>query len=262
MAGRIRRKLASRYKCGVVFTHPQKCGGSSLEAALFRKYRFSHERIHTLDAREAVRALNNINSGVKSGALPETEALLFCQQAASYAMQRGVKCVTGHNPLTPAMREAYAPDWKFITLLREPVERFCSHLRYSYNSGMETSAGDDIDAFLETPRARWWGGLYATFFGGWLNVNEPVSPAMIDEARALILDLDAVGFLDRTPDFERALSALLGAKLSIGHVNRTSDRATAWRGEFSEAQMDKIRTLCQPSTDIYGFVREKLITGG
>lgn len=121
----IRRKLVTRYKFGIVFTHVPKCGGSSVETALFRHYRFSRERIYPIEARHAQRAAGRAPKGQP----PDIEALAFRELLLAYALNRGVKCVTGHNPLSPALRKNFAPDWKFITILREPVSRFCSQLR-------------------------------------------------------------------------------------------------------------------------------------
>lgn len=253
LLGNIRNRLAARYKTGVVFLHAQKCGGSSLEAALFRHYRLSRERIFPIEARYALRALNN---GPDSF-LPETEATAQRQFLVAYALERGVKCIAGHWPFSPALQEQYGASHKFITVLREPVARFRSHLRYSYNSGMETSAGDDIDAFLDSRRARYSGGLYAYQFGGWRDPDTPVTQKHIDDARQNLLGLDAVGYLDRLPVFLDEINALLGAKITVGHENKTTDRKTSFRGDFTSAQMEKIRRLCAPSVAIYEFVRER-----
>lgn len=252
--GRVRQALSSRYKTGVVFTHVQKCGGSSLESALFRRYLFSRERILPIESRQALRAVD----GAKLGPLPEAESFAFRRQLLAYALRRGVKCVTGHNPVSPTLRETFAPDWKFITVLREPVERFCSHLRYSYNSGLESSAGDDIDAFLDSPRARWFGAMYLSYFGDWFDVGEQITQDPVDKARALILSYDAVGFLDQLSEFQNDVCKLLGVNIAIGHENKTTERATSWRGDFTDKQLEKITSLCRPNIEVYGYVRERL----
>lgn len=253
LVGEVRRRLASQYQAGVVFTHVPKCGGSSLEAALFRHYRFSRERIFPIEARQALRTID----GAPTAPFPGIEAFNFREQLVAYALHRGVKCVTGHNPLSPALRQAFTPDWKFITILREPVSRFCSGLRYAHRSGVETSINEDFDRFLETPRARWFGAYYVGYFGGWRDLDEKITQSAVDAARKMILDLDAVGFLDRLPEFQKDLRRLLGADIKIGHKNRTKDRATSWDGEFTDNQMEKIRALCRPDIEIYEYVRER-----
>ncbi len=253
LLGDIKNRLLARYKTGVVFLHAQKCGGSSLETALFQHYRLSRERILPIEARYAVRSINH---GPNSS-LPETEASIERQFLLAYALQRGVKCVTGHAPFDRALKQQYGDTHKFITILREPVERFCSHLRYAYDSGMETSAGADIDAFLDSRRARYFGGLYAYHFGDWRDPDTPVMRKHIDDARQNILGLDAVGYLDWLPVFLEEINALLGAKIVMGHENKTTERKTSFRGDFTPAQMEKIRKLCAPSMEIYETVREK-----
>ncbi len=253
LLGQIRDRLNARHKTGVVFIHPQKCGGSSLETALFRHYRLSRERIFPIEARNAARTLHD----GPDAPLPEIEASTYRQFLVSYALERGVKCVTGHVPFSPALQSKHGDTHKFITVLREPVARFCSHLRYAYNSGMETSAGDDVDAFLESRRARYSGALYAYCFGGWTDLDEPVTEKHIDDARENILALDAVGYLDCFPAFLDDISALLGARITAGHENKTTDRKSSFRGEFTPSQMAKIRQLCEPSAAIYEYVRKK-----
>jgi len=253
LLGQIRDRLNARHKTGVVFIHPQKCGGSSLESALFRQYRLSRERLFPIEARFATRTLKD----GPDASLPEAEASAERQFLVAYALERGVKCVTGHVPYTPALQIKYGGTHKFITVLREPVARFCSHLRYAYNSGMETSAGGDVDAFLESHRARYNGALYAYCFGGWTDLDEPVTDKHINDARENILSLDAVGYLDCFPTFLDEISALLGARITAGHENKTADLKRSWRGEFTPSQMTKIRQLCAPSMAIYEHVRKK-----
>ncbi|WDI32861.1 sulfotransferase family 2 domain-containing protein [Hyphococcus flavus] len=255
LLGNIRQKLLSRYKTGVVFTHVQKCGGSSVEAALFRRYRLSRERIYPIESRAAERLADPASTDIS--AHPELLSFDFRRKLLAYALEKGTLCVTGHNPINEAIREKHRHSHKFITVLRDPVERFCSHYRYVYRSGLGTSVDQEIDEFVTTERARWYGSNYATFFGGSPAHQPTVSTAEVEAAKKLLLSFDVVGFLDRMESFEQQLSDQLSLNINIGYENRTSERSTHWRGDFSNETLKRIRDLCQPNIEIYNYVREK-----
>ena len=252
--GDIRRRLAARYKTGVVFIHTPKCGGSSVERALQNYYRYSNERIFPIQSRAAA----GVFAETDDYAAMDAEAFQLRKRLMAYAMERGVKCLTGHTPYDPALKRRFADTHKFVTVLRDPVKRFCSNYRFGYRSGMAHQITEEIEDFVKTPKGVHFGRMYAAYYSG-LDLREDLtSEEAIELAVKNLTSMDLVGFLDTMDDFQKQLRDTLGANLKIGHVNRTSDRATAWNGEFTPDQMRLIEEACAPDIEIFKRARQRL----
>jgi hypothetical protein len=256
--GELRKALIARHKSGVVFTHVPKCGGTSVQTALFRHFRLSREHILPVESRAAERL--GAPHLRQAAAFPEFEALELRKQLVAYALSRDVKCITGHNPINEPIMSAHKGTHKFVTVLRDPVERFCSHYRFVYKSGVATAVDEKLDDFLETNRARWFGSIYVTYFGGAPAAKPVIEQSSIERAQKIVSGFDAVGFLDRMDKFQQQLRDLLGVNVKIDVKNRTKDRATHWRGEISDQQLERIREICRPNIEVYEYARKRCLS--
>ena len=251
MIGKARNALQRLYKTGVFFTHVPKCGGMSVEHGLRRAFYFANERIEPVQTRKAVRLLKPALDAREL----ESETYHYRKMIAAYALERGVKCITGHCPYDPAFQEQFRDTHVFTTLLREPVERFESHYRFDYKSGLARSIDVEPDAFLETPDAREFGHIYVTYFAGLDRGMDPRTPEAIDKAKRAVERLDVVGFLDRLGEYSNVLSDRLSRKIKIAHHNKIDGRRSAFQGVFTDAQRAKIKDLCAPDIEVYEHAR-------
>ena len=174
-------------------------------------------------------------------------------------MFRGVRCIWGHVKYSPVAHQTFVDKYKFITTLREPVSLYISTLFWNITSRQARwKIGEDIDAFLETPRARVFGSIYSGFFNGLPHDADPAAPASIEAAKANLRNLSVVGLVEDMASFERQLRAALGVRLSIGRHNVArvsgSDRSRA----VTPAVRRKIEELCAVNLDIYDFAKREL----
>ncbi len=248
---RARNHLNARYPTGAAFIHVPKCAGTSVEEALRKAYRFTHERIYPMESRLAAKALA---PELDSEAL-ELEANRHRKYLMAYALQRGARCVTGHCPYDANLHDRFSGSHKFIAVLRDPVARYCSHFRHFYRSGTATSIDMELDEFLETPRALTMGHAYAAYFSSGDAAADLRSSKTITAAKESIARLDLVGFTDNMDEFTASLSRLIGRPVRIGHVNAIASRQNAYRGEITAEQKRKIAKLCEPDLEIYEYAR-------
>ncbi len=249
--GRTRQFLSDRYDIGVVFVHVPKCGGTSVEETLRKVYRFSHQRIFPMETLMAVRTLSQDDDLASL----EIEAYKCRKLLMAYALQRRVKCITGHSPFDSKLQTEFAHTYRFVTVLREPVARFSSHYRHFYRSGTTTSVDMELDEFLETPRALSMGHAYASYFSGLDHSEDLKSARALSLTKAALEKLDLVGYLDRMNDFAASLSQMISRPLKIGYLNKISTRANAYGGDITSEQKKKIAKICEPDLEVYDHIR-------
>lgn len=241
------------YPRGIVFVHVPKCGGSSVEEGLRKAYRYSRFRVDSERSAAGVRATLGQVAPVRDTLIG---ASIMRSHVLHYALACGYACITGHAPLRPGMMEAYDASHAFVTILRDPVERFKSHYAFSHGSGKSGHIEEDLEAFLDTPRATDIGQLYLKYFG-LVETGSAFDTARAVEAAKQTLDqMSAIGFLDRMDGFAEALGAIRGRPVNIGHANKGTARRKD-RVEFSPAVVARIEAICAPDIEIYNWARAR-----
>lgn len=247
------------YARGIVFVHVPKCGGTSVGRALRPAFVRSRMRINAESSTAAVSAINAAETLTVRDVLIRSTRINTA--VLQYALGNGAQCITGHAPLTPGLIDAYSGSHDFVTILRDPVDRFKSSYTYAHKSGRYGNVDEDIEAFLETARARDFGSLFIKYYGlvdfyGDYDADEAVA-----SAKATLSQMSAVGFVDRMEDFSNQLCALTGKDLKIGHENRGASKAHKSRVFAPEIEA-RIAQLCARDMEIYNWAREAFAAEG
>jgi hypothetical protein len=236
----------------IVFHHVPKCGGTSVGRSLRRAYFLSQG---TVRPEESFRAYATYTShDDRDEAVSEVFA--FREMMLLYLLYSDIRCVAAHVAFNTATHEAFRDRYAFVTLLRDPVERFISHYFWSHRrEGAYASITDELEDFLETPRARMLGCTYARyFFGSPPGTDLRTSPdtqAAIENLRRL----DSVGFLDDVGHFERALRRLTGKRVRIGREN-VGRHKSKYAAILEGPLRDKILEVCAPDREVWEAVQD------
>ena len=86
-----------------------------------------------------------------------------------YFMNQRFSCISGHVCFSERAYHNFHDTYKFVTILRDPVQRWISHYfynAYKTHSNLGKIESDDIATFLESDRARSWGHHYVQMLGG------------------------------------------------------------------------------------------------
>ena len=242
---------------GIVFVHVPKCAGSSVEAALRPHYRLSRKLIDPEISFEAAAKELGLTADDSNRHHILQRASEMRRTLLHFHLAQGVKCLTGHAPLGPRTIQAFAPSHDFVTLLRDPVERFKSHLAYNLNGGGgHGGINEGLDEFLRRPRARTMGALYVKYFSGESMEADFSDSRLIEAAKENLSQMAVIGFVEDMDNFADDLTCLTTHRVEIGRYNPT-EAGKKQSLRFSDEQLARIEFLCTPDRAIYDWAREK-----
>lgn len=239
----------------IALIHVPKCAGMAVGRALRETY-FSRRRRWTARLRhgEGFRTVDiDAHASTRTAralgrTLPEVRATLL-----HYHLQDStIGYVSGHVPFTREIGEDFADEWHFVTILRNPVDRFISEYLYNrYKPQDHFSISEDVEPFLETPEARRLGSQLVNFLTGRADVyTTPTGP----QVRAAVENLEyfsVVGVTERMTDFASGVKERFGRSLTIGRENRSPAPEEA-RVPFEDpVVMKRIEELNEGDAEVY-----------
>lgn len=241
-AGEIKtllRRVLFPPRRNLVFAHLPKCGGTSLHSAISRVY--PRRRVTRLLSRSSRLAADQAGRSL----------LAYRRDLLIYELQRGGRgrFLSGHWALDAGVCRAYRPAWSFVTLLRDPVERWLSHYFHNAAADGPFRIDETLEVFLSTPRARLLGSVYVRQLnGGAIGDEERIGAEAIEAARRTLDAFDLVGTVERLEQFRAGFQRLFGASLIIGR-ERSGDPLR--RGAVTPGQRQRIAELCAGDLLVY-----------
>ena len=200
-----------------VFHHIPKCGGTSVGRALRRRCLLSQATISPEASYRAFELFSTRNDREQM----LIDVLDFREQMLLYLMFEDVRGISAHVRFSEHAYDKFSGRYKFITVLRHPVERFISN--YFWSAGKPEAHGrieEDLGAFLETDRARRLGATLVEYLCGLPKEVAPHSDEAVAAAAGNLAKFDVVGDIADVADLELKLREALGFRVSIGHENK------------------------------------------
>lgn len=237
-----RRTLADRPKQRIVLLHVPKCAGTSLTEALS-----AHFPPHLV-----ARLQTSVTARVAAATGRRLES--YRQELLWYlARSRDFELISGHVGFHPELFEDLRPRWSFITLLRDPVERFLSSYFYRTQKASPHAAVDlRLDRYIETRRARHSGAIYVRYFAG-DGKREPTQ-ARVDRAIDNLRQLQLVGTTNRLPSFCEAFRRRFGFSLRLPRRNTSVVASAVNHRSVAPALRQRIEELCTPDRQVFDQV--------
>ncbi|MDX1780127.1 MAG: sulfotransferase family 2 domain-containing protein [Thalassovita sp.] len=252
--GRARHSLpGTAPKHRSVFFHMPKCGGTSLSEAMQATVPFN-QRIGIIDAPSTRRGAAILNfdmddaflchEDLASGQLVfDLRETLFLQH-----MAWGTMLIQGHLPWSEKAAAHFGRDYRFVTLLRDPVARTVSNFRMTQRSGVTRGS---FETYLESDIARRHARAYLRYLSGRNDISEDEVPDALALAKERLSRFSLIGFLEDIDDFLSRYRDLFGVRLRMGWLNRDPDRKPL----CPDAQMQRLTELCAPDIEIHEFAK-------
>jgi hypothetical protein len=230
----------------IFFFHIAKCGGTSIAQAIetaYKPWRAGRSNaIFRLDEAAARFADDNsigIGNNVRRDLLNYALALPT------------VRCVVGHFSFSNNAFEKYRDSWQFVTVLRNPVERWLSHYSYNLNSPSKYSIEMTLAEFVETNRARNFGRAYVDEVTDDIDKEQLGLDALIETAIGRFKSFALVGAVEKTPEFAERFNEKFGYRLDIKRLNETPAAKRVAARAVPPELLARIAKLCEPDIFLY-----------
>jgi len=241
-----------RYRC--VFMHVPKCGGTSLSEALYATVPI-HRRIGIIDANSTRRATSLIcadkdDEYLYYDDLPCGEEVYSLREKILLThMAWDTDLIHGHVLFSAKAYQHFSDKYRFVTLLREPIERTLSNFLQSTRVGF---IDQGFDQYLYSDVFRVQGLSMLRYFSG----MHPIAPH--EEALALELAkhnmtlFSIIGFLDDLPDFTNRFAAVFDRHPTIYRYNQANSSLPS----LSPEQTDRVTKVLASELQLWQHARE------
>ena len=235
----------------VAFIHVPKCGGVSVVEGVFRALYPSYLKgtplVSHIDLKASKRAEN----------LLSIDMMLARQiSLVSFMHRKHSIFVTGHCYAAPQVVSDFA-DWHFISVLRNPVDRFISEYIYNtFKASDWNTNNESFTRYLDSDKAVRSGNGYCRYFSGY-SMEEIVSlpsQTVIDAAVTNVSRFTLLGQLEDMNAFKLAFQQRFKRPLNVPHSNTSPNNTLAQEIKYNHVYRARIEQLCERDTAVYNAV--------
>jgi len=249
--GRLKRFLLGQR---VVFHHVPKCAGTSVSRALRVRYALSQTSI----AAPGTAAVIDEQYG-KAGFTDLTHynrVRRFRIELMHYMMWKDVYFIGGHVPFNTVAYNHLGKGYRFITVLRDPVERFISEYRFNRGRQHQARIDEELTDYVASPMGRRNAMKLCDYLSGADNLTLDDPESLKKDAIANLNRFDVIGFTDAMETFEEMARGTLGIRVKFGLENQ--GKPTSPSDSIPSSLLSQIRYLCRHDQEIYESAREKV----
>lgn len=237
-AGSVARAARDKlYSTHIIFVHVPKSGGTSLSHELRLKYPFSYFR------------LDEHASRAPADSTGADDWMALKRALIGYHAELGYHFIQGHFCVSEDFMSSYSPPYRFITILRNPIDRLLSI--YHFEEELHRLSLQD---FIASDRGRIEAQVLGRFFGelDW-SLNADLD-AGVSRAIANLERFDVVGILEHPERFKAAMHSELGLRL---HLPKRNVGRHKRKDPISEETRRRIEAMCRHDLVIYNHFRER-----
>jgi hypothetical protein len=245
------RVLGGDFQARIFFLHVPKCGGTSVSHSIRNCYNF-FERIKAgryFDQEATYNAAKMLDPAAE----PFSDTVLKIREylLIYFMNEKKVKYIPGHFSFSDFAYNEFGNRFAFITVLRNPVERWTSTYFHAKSKGKVES---DLSDFIESELGKAQGFEIVRYIGGLSSNGDYVSPGAIERAKANLHKFHIVGMLEYPDDFVVKFKMHFGVDLKLPKLNETR------RDLLIDKDLKfRISEICRPDIEVYRYAVEKFV---
>lgn len=236
----------------IVFVHIPKSGGSSVNNAFRKVYTPSYYRVMS-NSYEVANKYFKTQRFLDFKHYQIGRGLLLFEAATS-----GKKYLTGHVYINREMKsELVDMGYKFITIVRDPIDRCFSNYFYNYykhsdHFAVSTTFENYINNYPDI------GYKYVQYYGGLRRDGDYKSEEAINEAFENLKQYDIVGRLKKMDEFTSKIKHDLGIEIKIPKINKNpADKKRYNKFKQNENYRDMLRNICEPDLKLFDLLNSE-----
>ncbi len=267
IAARTVNLLHNHPRESIFYLHIPKCGGTSVNKALqecYFRWSFSDtSNIINLDSPASWKAVEDSTGTMLS---PDTVndhiVMQFREKLLMYYMsQMHLQFISGHFPFSTKAYQAFADKYAFITLLRNPVDRWISSYFYNLNRQryQYRKIQMSVEDYIKSEYGRSQGYEYAKFLSGIDENGKFISESAVYRAQENLHKFKVVGLLEDMKSFIDCFEVEFGRRPNIKVLNKqpSQEDPVAWAA--IEKAKEQIQEICQPDLKVYEYALKHIV---
>ena len=242
----------------ICYIHVAKCGGTSVVDAILNQYRLT-DRL--LRKNQFVNV--NASASAKGSEILNQDFWCYREKILTYFLSvESNKFIYGHFPFSDLAAKRYQKEWNFISVLRDPIDRWFSHYffnRHKKDQHFKTKLS--LEEYVDTEDGQSLGMLYHRIFNGTFDNIFEDSKDTYQKAIGNIEKLSCIGVVEHMNVFYRDFYKKFGVKLRIPHKNKNPLSKKDRLNQISGSVLKNVKKICEPDIRIYKYVLKKINEG-
>jgi hypothetical protein len=251
--------MQSRAAVKYCFLHIPKTGGTSLGSALnnkfkyIRQYHYPASRWRKVYANVEKKSVfeTHVNNSYRLHGIAE----IYHNLKMHYAI------VGGHFFYHPAFDE-FLGEYKFLTIIRHPVERFISQYKYSriHDGSLDDCTKRGLFKYLCSDAGKQKANCISAMIGGYTTETQFSTDGADARAIERLKKFSFVGIADQGKPLDDQMQAALGIKLKIRKLNTLSDNKNVCKERyvllktlFDAEAVKAVTDTCQLDLAVYKY---------
>lgn len=236
----------------IFFCHVPKCAGVSLSKAIYASV------YPTVLKGTRFASHIDLKSSRVSAELLGIEMMTAREsQLISHLDNPHMLYTNGHCIARPSVVSKYYKNWHFLTILRDPVDRYISEYVYNRFKQSEWLKNDtEIEEYLSTPTGISAGATYAKYFSG-MTVEQILADKQgaIDASVANLRHFAVAGTLDDMEGWKQKFDTTFNTSIKVASQNKSPNKGASADILNNPSLMNQIRELCEVDIAIYEQVK-------
>lgn len=242
----------------IIFHHIPKCGGTSIVTSLVMAYyplRFLRY------GRKGFSGLLNARAATQAANLHQNDHYQFRRELLAYEGEKGSSpLISGHYPFNHQFYERHNQNWNFVTLLRDPLERWYSEYYWNRHKDHEYRKTNlSMEEYLQSEDGLMNTRSFVNYFS---KSNDYAGHPTSDDTQKSLQTLEAmqvVGILENLSQFKAGMKEHFGRAPILFKRNASPAKAVYKERPDEESDFHKsLLTHLQADIEIYKRTKERL----